>query len=82
MQARIQQHSLNYTEDGCPVICVHCGSARIAESARDYLNGIPCETAYVCTDCGNTVGYWAYGNFDPGYREAAIARASLERKHT
>lgn len=56
-----------YKEDGQPIKCFSCGSTNIEEKIVSSINYTACEVRYDCGDCGEDVGYWAYGYFDPQY---------------
>ncbi len=59
-----------YRKDGSPRRCSNCGSTSFATDvvvAIDY--GTPCEEYILCSDCGSTCAFWAYGSFDPKYRK-------------
>lgn len=68
-----------FTEEGTPFRCPHCGSEDISSVTVDSIDvgvgggGISCEEEYTCKNCGETVGYWAYGGFDPGFPEMVPA---------
>lgn len=53
--------------DGAPKRCRGCGSnwKQWHETVRDSINGIVCESETFCTYCGDGVGYWAYGSWEP-----------------
>lgn len=61
-----------YSEDGAPVKCWNCGSREQREVVRSMVDmfqgqGPVCEYEVFCVTCGEGIGYWAYGAFDPGY---------------
>ena len=61
-----------YTEDGQPIKCWKCGCTEQREvviSMVDVFQGMGpvCEYEVFCAVCGESIGYWAYGSFDPGY---------------
>lgn len=56
--------------DSIPTVCPHCGSTRIAERPKDYIDvgvgpGIKCEAEIYCGSCLKELGYWAYGSYLP-----------------
>lgn len=56
--------------DAIPSTCPHCGSTRIAERPKDYIDvgvgpGIKCEAEIYCGACKTELGYWAYGSYLP-----------------
>jgi len=60
-----------YQKDGSPKRCPYCGSKALWEEATEVLNIVTVlEARYVCGHCEREVGYWAYGAFDPKYRNA------------
>lgn len=64
-----------FTPEGCPSRCMHCGSHDISVKVTDSIDvgvgggGIPCEEEHHCTNCGETLGQWAYGSFNPAFPE-------------
>ena len=58
-----------YTDDGCPIKCFTCDAINIKSRTVDIIANCVCETAYYCDDCGEDLGYWAYGSFNPYYKE-------------
>jgi hypothetical protein len=46
------------------ILCPLCNTNPIHESIVEWIEGTVCEREYICLKCG-TVGYWAYGSFDP-----------------
>jgi hypothetical protein len=70
-----------FTEDGAPKKCPKCDSPKITEkilAVVDVFQGMgpTCEAEYFC-ECGECVGFWAYGSWHPQYRESFPANASL-----
>ena len=70
----VSQHADCYTEDGQPMKCWKCGGTEITEKVRDMLDvwcgqGPVMEFECVCGNCGESVGYWAHGYYDPGYMD-------------
>ena len=47
-----------------PLKCERCGSTKSWKYGKGYSEG-SCliEFEAVCQDCGHTMGYWAYGNW-------------------
>jgi hypothetical protein len=71
-----------YAADGAPVRCWKCGSTEQREEVRSmvdvlYGQGPVCEYEVFCAACGEGIGYWAYGSFDPGYVRDATANAEI-----
>jgi hypothetical protein len=58
-----------YNKDGSPKKCKHCGSDSLFMYARGTEANVVSEWEHNCTECGYSVAYWAYGYFDPAYRE-------------
>lgn len=58
-----------YYEDGCPKQCYLCKSYSITQINKEHINGIVAEHADVCGDCRQELGYWAYGCYNPNYRD-------------
>lgn len=54
----------HYNQDGCPHTCRVC-------KGKDFITKIKAIDAYVVSEreivckCGEVVGYWAYGHYDP-----------------
>jgi len=58
-----------YTEEGEPIRCVFCESIRIDYRTKEIVANVVAELQYFCCDCNEEVGYWAYGYFDPKYKQ-------------
>lgn len=58
-----------YSKDGIPIKCQHCGSKRFGIRCAAFIEGTSCEEYTLCMDCGRDVAFWAYGSYDPAYRE-------------
>ena len=61
-----------FEPDGAPIRCPKCGSTKTTEkviSVVDVYQGMgpTCEAECYC-ECGECVGYWAYGSWDPHFR--------------
>ena len=54
-----------YDDEHRPIRCRFCESTNITSKTTGYIEGYACEAEYRCGDCGEKVGYWAYGYFDP-----------------
>ena len=68
-----------YSEDGAPIKCCKCGSEQITEKVTNTLDvgvgrGMPMEFECVCDQCGEVVGYWAYGYYDPSFMTAIATK--------
>ena len=50
-------------EDGTPIKCFKCGSTNTEEYNHDYMEHMICEFSVKCSDCGQQLGNWAYGNW-------------------
>ena len=66
-----------FADDNEPIKCTKCKSHRIISFVKDRLNGIVCEELYECGNCGSPLGYWAYGHFEPIYKEEYIRKCGL-----
>lgn len=44
--------------------CPKCHACIVQCKTQSEVNGVAAEIDYFCQNCG-TVGYWAYGNYDP-----------------
>lgn len=64
---KVELDTENYTEDGAPKKCKHCGSDNIDYKSTDHIDYMVCEAEYRCGDCGELLGRWAYGNFEPDF---------------
>lgn len=58
---------LYYTEEGRPKVCPFCGSLKLETVDHSYMEHILMEYGVRCVECGQYVGYWAHGYFDPIY---------------
>jgi len=56
-----------YGEDGKPIKCTCCNGNTFYSVSKDDLNGQVTEYEIICSTCDETVGYWAYGSFDPSF---------------
>jgi hypothetical protein len=56
-----------YDKDGYPKKCPSCESTDIEDVIRDKLEYTPTEIEYICSNCKQTLAYWAYGYFGPSY---------------
>lgn len=59
-----------YGEQGEPYRCKQCDSWHWTdhkETTIDRLDYTPCEVEISCKRCGNIMGYWAYGHYEPPY---------------
>ena len=60
----------DYYEDDCkPKKCTKCDSTDLKSTVDDIVNGHICEETVICRTCGKELGFWAYGNWNPKYRE-------------
>lgn len=74
-----------FEDDGAPKKCPKCGSTTITEKVMGavdlfYGTGPTCEAEYFC-ECGECVGFWAYGYWHPDYRDAFISNATHEPRN-
>lgn len=58
-----------YSKHGDPIKCQYCGSKRFGCLNTEFIEGIVCEKYYICSDCGKYVAFWAYGSYDPAYKD-------------
>lgn len=58
-----------YKTDGYPLRCEQCDSDEMDAHIKATINGQPCEVFTRCEQCDTGLSYWAYGSFDPFYRE-------------
>jgi hypothetical protein len=55
--------------DDSPKKCTNCGCTVIDEIITNEINYITCECKLCCHNCKKELGYFAYGNYDPYYKE-------------
>lgn len=61
----------DYFESSCkPIKCFTCDSENITEIVTDTLDMRVHEFKCICDECGEEVGYWAHGYYDPAYSMA------------
>jgi hypothetical protein len=55
--------------DGEPAGCAECQrtDVKLTEKIRDRDEANIFEIEVFCSECGASVGYWAYGYWDPAY---------------
>ena len=61
-----------FESNGAPKKCVKCGSTKITEKIIGVVDvycgmGPTSEAEYFC-ECGECVGFWAYGSWHPHYK--------------
>lgn len=61
-----------YTEEGMPIKCEYCDDTVIYEETMAIDGGYVSEFSCICTGCKEEIGYWAYGYYNPNYRENAF----------
>jgi hypothetical protein len=49
--------------DGTPIKCTNCESKNIGMKNEMYISYGLCEYEKYCRDCGQLLGYWAYGHW-------------------
>ena len=62
-----------FHEDDCPKKCTHCGSSKFKTKVLGVVDvyqgmGPVCEKDLIC-ECGECVGFWAYGYWDPCFAD-------------
>lgn len=67
-----------FADDGAPLQCPKCECRYIREKIVGVVDvvhgqGPTCEAEYFCQECGEPVGFWAYGSWHPEYRDSFIA---------
>ena len=62
-----------YSNNGKPLKCFECGGDKFQQRNIAVLDtyGPICEFEEFCLACDSTVGYWAYGRWDPNYDHSA-----------
>jgi hypothetical protein len=73
-----------FEEDGAPKLCPKCGSDTFTEKVIGIVDvfqgqGPACEVEFYC-QCGDCVGFWAYGTFSPQCKDAFIANIGKEKE--
>jgi hypothetical protein len=68
-----------YAQDGAPVKCWKCGCDQITERVTDRLDvgvglGMMMEFECLCSLCGERIGYWAHGSYDPSFMQLAASK--------
>lgn len=61
---RYRKHEY-FNENGEPIRCILCGGTHIHRRVTDSQDYMVLEEEYICANCSQRVGYWAYGYFDP-----------------
>lgn len=59
-----------YDKDGRPIKCWKCGCTEQREVTRGIIDvldgrGPVCEFEVFCASCNESIGYWAYGYYEP-----------------
>lgn len=44
-----------------PLKCTECNSENFTENAKSIDAGVVSESELICAECGQVLGYWAYG---------------------
>jgi hypothetical protein len=65
-----------YDEDGAPKRCPHCGCTVIYEETKEIIQGHVAEFRCECCACDEEIGYWAYGSYNPMYKEMAFKKGA------
>ena len=66
----------------CAKRCLACGAEEDHERVEAFTevlpgNGPPCEISIRCDRCDSIKGYWAYGHWNPDYRQEELRRESV-----
>jgi hypothetical protein len=56
-----------FDDDGAPVKCPKCQSIKFTEKILGVVD-VYHEAEYIC-ECGEIVGFWAYGSWDPSFKD-------------
>ncbi len=57
-----------FKSDGEPIKCHSCLREEIKIKVHDTAaGGVTAEASYLCVNCNYTLGYYAYGYFNPAY---------------
>jgi len=59
-----------FEKDGGPKQCTKCGCCILEVIAQVYMSHTMCESTVICSDCGTSLGYWAYGYWDSDFERA------------
>lgn len=67
-----------FEQDGAPKKCPKCKSKKFTEKIIGVVDlfqgqGPICEVEYFC-ECGECVGFWAYGSWDSRYKDGFIEK--------
>lgn len=65
-----------FDDDGASIKCPKCQSIKFTEKILGVVDvyqgmGPTCEAEYIC-ECGEIVGFWAYGSWDPSFKDSYI----------
>jgi len=65
-----------FNPDASPIRCTKCNSTNFTEKLIGVVDvfqgmGPACEAEYFC-QCGECVGFWAYGSWHPQYLDAFL----------
>ena len=71
-----------FEQDGAPKKCPKCESKKFTRKVMGIVDlfqgqGPVCEAEYFC-ECGECVGFWAYGAWSPRYMEEFTERLKKE----
>lgn len=58
-----------YDSEGCPICCPFCHCKKINDLIQSIDGGMASEIQYNCSSCKDIIGYWAYGSYDPYFKE-------------
>ena len=58
--------------------CPFCGSSQFLQHTTDLTANVICQYAVICQDCNQEVNYWAYGSYNPGYKNPPSGKRFLQ----
>lgn len=58
-----------FKPDNSPTKCTKCDSTDLKSIVADITNGYIGEETIICRTCGKDLGFWAYGVWNPKYKE-------------
>ncbi len=61
-----------FSNDGSPKCCPCCGSTWFYDKIYGYSEWGRMEFEVFCMWCGDSLAYWAYGSYNPSYRDIHV----------